>query len=72
MIVSKIFFLVLSAASRMFLESRAFGVHSNIGMTVTGWPGDSCTIAVGTSVSRRPPPRSVREELLHTAPTLGD
>jgi len=28
-------------------------------------------IAVGTSVSRRPPPRSVREELLHTAPTLG-
>lgn len=43
MIVPKIFFLVLSAASRMFLESRAFGVPSNIGMTVTGWPGDSCT-----------------------------
>src|SRR3954452_24253158 len=29
-------------------------------------------VAVGTPVSRRPPHRSVRAELLHTAPTLDD
>ena len=28
-------------------------------------------VAVGTAVARRPPRRSVRAELLHTAPALG-
>jgi hypothetical protein len=34
-------------------------------------PAESAEIAVGTAVASRPPHRSVREELPHTAPTLG-
>jgi len=63
MIVSKIFFLVLSAASRMFLESRSiYGVHSNIGMTVQAGRVIAATIAVGTSVFQTPPP-NLRERI---------
>jgi len=36
---------------------------------ITPWPTKLTFVAVGTPVTRRPPHRSVRAELLHTAPT---
>ena len=62
--------------SRVYLKNKATGV-TYVYECVSFWDKSkkkpaskrTCMVAVGTMISQRPPHRSVRAELLHTAPT---
>jgi len=60
----------IASASRLACERRSFSHRRQSVVRNIDCPAHATSIAVGTMVTHRPPHRSVRALLTHTAPTL--